>query len=316
MLTAISKTHVLGACATVAVLAALLTVAAVTVTAGSASSPQHQAHGGAPSGPPIEALDTDGDGTVSLDELSSFTGGRSPPRDFFDFFAGDDGVLDEEELAAIFASEPPPSGSGGGGAGGHGPPFEAFDADGDGEVDMHELKQYYYPDEAPPEDFVAVYAGDDGVLSRDEFAAMFEAAGSGSGGPPFELMDGNADGYVSLDELKQVMGDAAPPEDVFTGYAGDDGQLSAEEFAAMWTIRDGGGHHHGPSFEAFDTNADGAVDLDEFKQYFPPDYPRMSDERFAAIAGDDGVVSPDDFASLFSSRPSPEPSPTPEPYLE
>jgi len=125
----------------------------------------------------LAKLDTDGDGSISKDEMSTAVSSSdskdgimvSLSKAFSDLDSNDDDSLDADELAAM-APPPPPS---------------------------------MQPDTDVAESLLGSLDSDeDGAISSDELTAGLTSAGSSADSSQvFDALDTNEDGSVSLDEL-------------------------------------------------------------------------------------------------------------------
>jgi len=141
----------------------------------------------------ISALDADGDGSISSDELSSGLTSAGSSADSNQIFSAldknKDGTVSQEELTASLTPPPPP------------PPqissdelFSQLDADGDGSISATELSS-------------ALQTSDNtSTNSTDTSAALLK------------VLDSDSSGGVSSDELKAALqaGREHPPEDQTT----------------------------------------------------------------------------------------------------
>ncbi|SNY27669.1 Ca2+-binding protein, EF-hand superfamily [Pseudomonas sp. LAMO17WK12:I6] len=141
----------------------------------------------------ISALDADGDGAISSDELSSGLTSAGSSADSNQIFSAldknKDGTVSQEELTASLTPPPPP------------PPqissdelFSQLDADGDGSISATELSS-------------ALQTSDNSSTnSTDTSAALLK------------VLDSDSSGGVSSDELKAALqaGREHPPEDQTT----------------------------------------------------------------------------------------------------
>ena len=141
----------------------------------------------------ISALDTDGDGAISSDELSNGLTSAGSSADSNQIFSAldknKDGTVSQEELTASLTPPPPP------------PPqissdelFSQLDADGDGSISATELSS-------------ALQTSDNtSTNSTDTSAALLK------------VLDSDSSGGVSSDELKAALqaGREHPPEDQTT----------------------------------------------------------------------------------------------------
>jgi Ca2+-binding EF-hand superfamily protein len=139
----------------------------------------------------ISALDTDGDGAISSDELSTGLTSAGSSADSNQIFSAldknKDGTVSQDELTASLTPPPPP------------PPqqassdalFSQLDADGDGSISATELSS-------------ALQTSDNtSTTSTDTSAALLK------------LLDSDSSGGVSSDELKAALqtGRERPPEE-------------------------------------------------------------------------------------------------------
>ena len=127
----------------------------------------------------IKALDTDGDGVVSSDELSNGLSSAGSSADSKEIFSAldknQDGSVSQEEMAAALAPPPPP------------PQqvsseelFSQLDTDGDGSITTSELSS-------------ALQASNSSTTSTDSSAALLK------------VLDSDNSGGVSSDELKAAL---------------------------------------------------------------------------------------------------------------
>ncbi|WP_202368750.1 XopAW family type III secretion system calcium-binding effector [Pseudomonas sp. MWU318] len=143
----------------------------------------------------ISALDADGDGAISSDELSNGLTSAGSSADSNQIFSAldknKDGTVSQDELTASLTPPPPP------------PPqqassdelFSQLDADGDGSISETELSS-------------ALQSSDStSTSSTDTSAALLK------------VLDSDSNGGVSSDELKAALqaGRERPPEDQTTG---------------------------------------------------------------------------------------------------
>ena len=161
----------------------------------------------------LDKLDTNGDGSVDQDELSTALSQKS-----------DDGIL--VSLSDNFAD---------------------LDSDGSGDLSGEEMAAMAPPpppprDQAPNTELAdallsALDADGDGVISSDELSSGLASAGSSAdSGQVFSALDANEDGTVSLDELTASLAPPAPPfqqsssETLFSQLDTDgDASISASE---------------------------------------------------------------------------------------
>jgi calcium-dependent protein kinase len=120
--------------------------------------------------------------------------------------------------------------------------FESFDSERDGVVTFEEFKKALqamnYSDDTLHDIFSSVDLTHTGKIMYTEFlAATLEAHGHIAEeriAEAFDRMDVDADGYISLDNLKEVMGKHCSPEEVEavmeSGDRDRDGRISWEEF--------------------------------------------------------------------------------------
>jgi len=157
----------------------------------------------------LDKLDSNGDGSVGQDELSTALSQKS-----------DDGIL--VSLSDNFAD---------------------LDSDGSGDLSGEEMAAMAPPpppprDQAPNTELAdallsALDADGDGVISSDELSSGLASADSGQ---VFSALDANEDGTVSLDELTASLAPPAPPfqqsssETLFSQLDTDgDASISASE---------------------------------------------------------------------------------------
>jgi Ca2+-binding EF-hand superfamily protein len=177
----------------------------------------------------LAKLDTDGDGSISKDELSSVVT-SSDSKDgitvslseaFSSLDSNEDDSLDAEELAAIQMPPPPPQG---------GEPatdvaeslLSALDTDGDGTINSEELT-----------------------------AGLSSSGSTADSAQVFDALDTNEDGTVSLEELTASLQPQQPPappvstqqasEQLFSTLDADsDGSISAEELTSALSATSNG----------------------------------------------------------------------------
>jgi Ca2+-binding EF-hand superfamily protein len=167
----------------------------------------------------LAKLDTDGDGSISKDELSTAVS-SSEGKDgitvtlsdaFSDLDSNDDDSLDASELASMQMPPPPPR------------------------------------DAAPQTDVAesllsALDTDGDGTINSDELTAGLSSAGStADSAQVFDALDTNEDGTVSLDELTaslQPPAPPAPPASTSTSTASTE-DTSAQLFSALDADSDG-----------------------------------------------------------------------------
>jgi len=148
----------------------------------------HEGGDGQDGGPPFEAVDTNGDGSIDRDEARAMFGQDdegNPDPEFdaeYDRIAGDDGVVDHDEYMAA-------DDGGGDHEGGDGddgpPPFEDVDSNGDGSIDRDEARDYFGDEPNFDEEYDKVDTNGDGMVDHDEYMAADD------GGPPTNHWDGN-----------------------------------------------------------------------------------------------------------------------------
>ncbi|MFJ4194896.1 XopAW family type III secretion system calcium-binding effector [Pseudomonas sp. NPDC089534] len=128
----------------------------------------------------ISALDTDGDGAISGDELSSGLTSAGSDADSGEIFSAldknKDGVVSQDELAASLTPPPPPPQQASGDE-----LFSQLDADGDGSVTATELNS-------------ALQTGASASSSDTDNAAAL-----------LKVLDSDSSGGVSSDELKAAL---------------------------------------------------------------------------------------------------------------
>ena len=120
----------------------------------------------------LAGLDTDHDGTVSLDEPK-----KAAEVMFDKLDRGHDGTLKARELRGRLSARE----------------FTAADTDKDGTLDVKELKG-----RLTQQEFTAADPDNDGTLSKDEYLAVVEKR--------FKAADPDNDGTVSAAELKTATG--------------------------------------------------------------------------------------------------------------
>ncbi|MCI8212918.1 calcium-binding protein [Pseudomonas sp. S25] len=176
----------------------------------------------------LAKLDTDGDGSISKDELSAANSSSdskdgitvSLSKAFSDLDANDDDSLDADELAAITAPPPPPGGQ---------------------------------PATDVAEDLLSALDTDgDGTINSDELTAGLSSAGStADSAQVFDALDTNEDGTVSLEELTASLQPQQPPappvvtqetsDQLFSSLDADgDGSISADELTSALSATSNG----------------------------------------------------------------------------
>jgi Ca2+-binding EF-hand superfamily protein len=176
----------------------------------------------------LKEVDKDGDGKISPEEYKNAFG------------------ITEDELKQRARDE-------------FGPPSEAFpamDADGDGKISDEEwaaaCEKMGIPKERAAELLKGVDQDGDGQISEDEYAAALgmgledlkrDTYGKlGSAEEAMKAMDKDGDGEISEDEFVEEMKKAGygekEAEDMFKDLAGEDGSLSAEDWADVTGAED------------------------------------------------------------------------------
>lgn len=175
----------------------------------------------------LAKLDTDGDGSISKDELSSAASSDSKDgitvslsEAFSSLDSNEDDSLDADELAAIQMPPPPPPG-------------------GEPATDVAESL------------LSALDIDGDGTINSDELTAGLDSAGStADSAQVFDALDTNEDGTVSLEELTASLQPQQPPapqvsaqqasEQLFSTLDADsDGSISAEELTSALSATSG-----------------------------------------------------------------------------
>ncbi|WP_346830204.1 XopAW family type III secretion system calcium-binding effector [Pseudomonas abietaniphila] len=171
----------------------------------------------------LKKLDTNGDGSIDKDELSSALTSDSKggitvslSKAFSDLDSNDDDSLDADELASMTPLPPPPMQTDAGSAADEAQDLlSALDTDGDGNVSSDELT-----------------------------AALSSSDSSADSTQVFDALDTNQDGNVSLDELTASLQTQQPPppppaqdsSDLFSSLDSDgDGSITADELTAAMT---------------------------------------------------------------------------------
>lgn len=169
----------------------------------------------------LKKLDTNGDGSIDKDELSSALTSDSKDgitvslsKAFTDLDSNDDDGLDADELAAMTPPPPPMQMDSGSAADEAQDLLSALDTDGDGNVSSDELT-----------------------------AALSSSDSSADSSQVFDALDTNQDGTVSLDELTASLQAQQPPpppaqdsSDLFSSLDSDgDGSITADELSAALT---------------------------------------------------------------------------------
>ncbi len=165
----------------------------------------------------LAKLDTDGDGSISKDELSTAVS-SSEGKDgitvtlsdaFSDLDSNDDDSLDASELASMQMPPPPPR------------------------------------DAAPQTDVAesllsALDTDGDGTINSDELTAGLSSAGStADSAQVFDALDTNEDGTVRLDELTASLQPPAPPAPPASTSTASTEDTSAQLFSALDADSDG-----------------------------------------------------------------------------
>ena len=278
-------------------------LAAMTLGATNAAAQPRGPMGGGPMGPgPMHELDTNGDGQITLEEaqaqLTDLTQEQFDARD-----TNGDGVWSREDMRG---RGPDRHGRGMGGPGGdgmqppgpgmHGPRMNMREADtnDDGQITAEEFAAAN-PD-APADLFTHLDQNEDGVLTPDDRP-------EGRRGPGMDIgrCDTDEDGQVTEDEFAAANPDA--PADLFTHLdQNGDGVLTPDD-------RPEGrrGPHMGPppGMREADTNDDGQISAEEFAAA-NPDAPA---DLFTHLdRNGDGVLTPEDRPA---GRPGPPMGPPP-----
>lgn len=203
--------------------------------------------------PVMAALDADGSGDISAEEINNATASLKT------LDKNKDGKLTEDELRPNFGGRGEGPGGGGPGGGGQGPEammaeMMALDKNGDGKLELSEVG------ERRQGMFARADADKDGSVTRDELRRMIEAqiqgGRGGFGGPP-EGREGGRGGFGGPPEGREGAREGGrgegPPEGRGPGFGGPgafidrmfefdadkDGKLSREELAKM--AEQGGG---------------------------------------------------------------------------
>ncbi|MFA0994502.1 MULTISPECIES: EF-hand domain-containing protein [Pseudomonas syringae group] len=174
----------------------------------------------------LAKLDTDGDGSISKDELSSALSSDSKDgitvslsKAFSDLDSNDDDSLDTDELAAMTPPPPPPM-----------QPatdvaddlLNSLDSDGDGAISSAELSAGLTSagsSASSSEVFDALDTNKDGTVSLDELTASLQAQQPPAGPPPaqmstsgstdsaalFSALDSDSDNSISASELSAAL---------------------------------------------------------------------------------------------------------------
>jgi len=165
----------------------------------------------------LAKLDTDGDGSISKDELSTAVS-SSEGKDgitvtlsdaFGDLDSNDDDSLDASELASMQMPPPPPR-------------------DAAPETDAAESL------------LSALDTDGDGTINSDELTAGLSSAGStADSAQVFDALDTNEDGTVSLEELTASLQPPAPPAPPAATSTASTEEASAQLFSALDADSDG-----------------------------------------------------------------------------
>lgn len=251
--------------------------------------------GGRRGGPPMQMLDSDGDGKVSLQEFTSHVAQRFQRAD-----ADNDGVVTQQE----WSSRAPGMGGHGPGMGGRGPGmrgpgagmgmhggpnveqmFAKADADHDGKVTRAEA------DALRARLFAEADSNHDGKLDQAEIEAMRAQHRGQRGGDRFAQLDRDGDGKISKQEAPPRL--AARFDELDSNH---DGQLSADEWSTAHAGMKMPGQGHGRGGPMMmDTNGDNEISAEEFGA-MPARWFDLAD------ANKDGAVTLDE---LRAARPGP-----------
>lgn len=181
-------------------------------------------------------------------------------------------------LPAAYAQGGPQGGPRPGGRGPMMPPIEMLDANGDGGVTVTEF--FDGMDKMNQERFGRMDANADGILSKEEVAAMPGPGGRHGQGP------GQGQGRPPRPE-GDAQGPPPPPPD-----AADGGSSSTAPQRPIWP----------PRPEQWDSNGDGSVTFEEFCAAWD----KFNQAQFNRVdANADGVLSTDELAK--AQRPGPPP---------
>jgi Ca2+-binding EF-hand superfamily protein len=172
----------------------------------------------------LKKLDTNGDGSIDKDELSSALSSDSKDgitvslsKAFGDLDSNDDDSLDADELAAMTPPPPPPMQMDAGSAADEAQDLlSALDTDGDGSVSSDELTAALKSTDSSADStqvFDALDTNQDGTVSLDELTASLQTqqppppppSSTQSASDLFSSLDADGDGSITESELTSAL---------------------------------------------------------------------------------------------------------------
>ena len=206
----------------------------------------------------FSSIDTNGDGSISADELSTFlasaTGDSTGADEFLASLDTDgDGSISASEFEA--GAPPPPPGSSSTTTG-LDDLFSSIDTNGDGSISSDELTAFLATDSDDSTSIDQLLAALDtdgnGSVSESEFEAgatgssggvgAVAGGGGGDGDRIYDSMDLNHDGTVTADELAQFVArgpeDGPTADELLAKFDTDgDGSITKTEFETAWNAQ-------------------------------------------------------------------------------
>jgi Ca2+-binding EF-hand superfamily protein len=221
--------------------------------------------------------DADGDGSITLEELTSFTpdrGRHGPPHhghggdDALDRFDEDgDGLLMEDELPEELWER-----------------ISAADTDGDGAISAEELDAYKPAPPSPADRFARLDEDENEVLTEDELPERLWDRLSSA--------DTDGDGGITLEELTSFTPDRGRHGPPHHGHGGGAALDRFDEDGDGLLIEDELPEELWERISAADTDGDGAISAEELDAYKPA--PPSLEDRFARLDEDENEVLTED----------------------
>lgn len=202
-------------------------------------------------------VDSDGDGSISTDELTAYQSVFGGSGDLTSIDSNGDGVVSETEFNTYTSSAAAADSDGDGsisleeltayqGVNGGSGELSSIDSDGDGVVSETEFNTY-------KGSMAAADSDGDGTISSEELT-LYQDVNGGSGS--LASIDSDGDGVVSETEFNTYKG-SMPAAD-----SDGDGSLSADELIAYQET-----HGGSESLTSLDSDGDGVISENEFQTY-------------------------------------------------